>query len=113
MEIREKLAEFLAGRISLDDFKEWFIPATWDIEQSRDSLVYELVAEIHLKLGEFSNDHWTEDELRRLLRPLLESYSVTISFGSQSYTSILTYHSTASVIHHQQIADIVFSRASG
>jgi len=110
LEIREKLAEHLANQISLDQFVQWFVPATWEIEESGNILASELAHEIQLRLAEFSENHWTEEELRRLLSPLIESYSVSIAFGSHAETAY--FSSTTSQTHHRQIFDIVFSVAS-
>lgn len=107
LEIRAKLAEYLAGQISLDRFQQWFVPETWDIENSRDVIASDLAHEIQLRLAEFSDNHWTEGELRRRLSPLTESYSVSISFGSQVET--VRFNSTASETHYQQISGREFS----
>jgi len=31
--VRERLAEYLAGEISLHEFEDWFFPETWDVDQ--------------------------------------------------------------------------------
>ncbi len=110
VEIRERLAGYLAKQISLDEFKEWFIPATWEVEETGDRLSYDLSNEIHLRLAEFSNGHWTDDELRRIFSPLMETYSVNISFGSAMALDPILY-STSSETYQHPGADIGFSVA--
>jgi len=83
-EVRDRLAAYLAGDATLGDFQEWFVLSTWDLEETGNQTACELAHEIHLKLAEFSNGHWTEEELRRELRPLVSNYAVSISFGAQS-----------------------------
>ena len=112
LEIRGKLADYLSNQIPLDEFKEWFIPATWHIEESGNGFACDLANEIHLRLAEFSNGHWTENELRRVLSPLIESYAVSISFGSQAATTNLPFCSTASATFRQQVVGREFSVAS-
>src|SRR5712692_6815584 len=66
--IRERLATYLAKEISLHEFEDWFFPETWDVDQLGDLALTNLVYGIKLRLAEFSNGDWTEDELRSLLR---------------------------------------------
>lgn len=84
IEIREQLARYLANEISLEEFQGWFVPATWNVEQTNNPIAAELAHEIELRLAEFSNGHWTEDDLRSLLGPLVENYTVRVSFGTAS-----------------------------
>lgn len=77
VEIRRHLAAYLAGRCSLEAFEEWFVPHALSIaEESVDAEVQEMTYEIELRLAEFSNGDWAEDELRGMLRPLVEPYPV-------------------------------------
>ena len=110
LEIREKLAEYLVNQISLDQFQQWIVPATWDIEESNNSLASDLAHEIQLRLAEFSENHWTEGELRRLFSPLVVSYYVSIALGSQAETAY--FSTTTSQTLRRQISDIGFSLAS-
>ncbi|MBI4494753.1 MAG: hypothetical protein HY690_18410 [Chloroflexi bacterium] len=80
-EIREQLARYLADETSLHDFEEWLVAHTWNLHQIADPLVRDLVAEIELRLAEFSNGDWTDAELRDLLKPLVQKYAV--HFGSR------------------------------
>jgi hypothetical protein len=74
LEIRDRLARYLNGDISLHDFEDWFVPVSWDIEQIHNSKANELAGEIELRLAEFSNGDWTEAELRSKLEPLVSIY---------------------------------------
>ena len=68
-EIREAVTRYIAGRISLRQFQEWFAPRTWDIDSMiAAGQLRKLVNEIDLLLAEFSNDHWTEQELKNKLQ---------------------------------------------
>ena len=75
-DIRERLAQYLRGETRLRDFDAWFVPATWEVDQERDPVAYDLTNEIYLRLAEYSNGHWTEAELKDRLRRLVESYAV-------------------------------------
>lgn len=65
--IREAVMQYIAGRVQLRQFQEWFASRTWDVRAESDD-VQELVNEIDLLLAEFSNGHWTEGELRSKLQ---------------------------------------------
>ncbi len=94
--IREKLVEYLTSRMTLDVFKQWFLSTTWDVEETANKPLCSLIAEIHLRLAEFSEGHWTEPEMREIFAPMTQSYKVSISYGTQSSTTQLVYRSTAS-----------------
>jgi hypothetical protein len=68
--IREQLASYLANQISLNEFEDWFFPETWDIDQTNDVALLNLVYGIKLLLAEFSNHDLTESELRVLVDTL-------------------------------------------
>lgn len=72
LKIRERLASYLAGEISRREFEEWFIPATWNKAHERNPVTAHLIGDIDLRLAEFSNGDWTEDELCEQLRPLIK-----------------------------------------
>ncbi len=74
--VREHLARYLRGETSLRDFDAWFVPATWEVSQERDPVAHDLTNEIYLRLAEYSNGHWTEAELKDLLRPLVKAPAV-------------------------------------
>jgi hypothetical protein len=71
IEIRRRLAEYLASEISLIEFEEWFVSKSWTVTPAAVE-VYALVGSIELALAEFTSAHADEPELRSLLRPLVE-----------------------------------------
>lgn len=91
--IRERLAAYLAQECSLQEFEDWFFPETWDVDQAGDLALTNLVYGIKLRLAEFSNGDWTENELRSLLRPFIEKYDVNslnqvrVEYGTSSTNS--------------------------
>lgn len=76
-QIRQQLAHYIAGEQSLETFTEWFFPATWNVHLRNDRAAEDLAYEIGLRLAEFSSGDWTEDELKALLRPLVEFHPVS------------------------------------
>lgn len=73
LEIRERLYQLLDGRLALDEFKEWFVPAMWD---SRDPEAAGLANHVKLLLAEFSSGHRTLSELQRELEVAASMYEV-------------------------------------
>lgn len=69
MEIRDQLARYLAGEISLQVFEEWFVSHSWDVNRTGNENAVELVYKIELRLAEFSKGHRTEQEFQNLLLP--------------------------------------------
>lgn len=67
LEIRAYLSRYLAGSISLDEFEDWFIPTTWDIERVGAGGAA-LAAEVRSALFRISTDEATEDDFRALSR---------------------------------------------
>lgn len=82
--IREQLADYMAGKLSLREFEDWFFPETWDIDEIENAdnqtstNLANLVYGIKLRLAEFSHGDWTEVELRSMLLSILEKYVVVI-----------------------------------
>ena len=102
IQIRGKLADYLAGDISLDELEDWFVPASWNVRQTGTAQAAVLVYEIELRLAEYSNDQWTEDDLRSFLRPLAETYW---AFTGDVTTGVTTPEvTTAPMVLHLGVA---------
>jgi hypothetical protein len=82
-EIRETLSCYLSGEISLNTFQEIFLPKIWDIDQKENKIAEELAYEIMLRIAEYSNGDWDEQELKLLFRPLVENYKINITSSPQ------------------------------
>ena len=89
-QIRLCLANYLAGKSSLREFEEWFVPHALSVVEEHGSQVAEdLTYDIELRLAEFSSGGWTEDELKDLLRPLTkpQTTSNTVCMADSQDTS--------------------------
>jgi hypothetical protein len=80
--IRESLASYLLGEYSLEDFNDWFIPVLLDIDHSENQKAINMAYEIELRLAEYSNGYWNEDEFKQLIRPLVENYEIEVNISS-------------------------------
>jgi hypothetical protein len=80
IEIREQLIEYLEGHATLAAFQEWFVPIAWKEASSRAvGPTKDLISGIELRLAEFTNGHWTENELKDRLAEL--PYTATLTYG--------------------------------
>jgi hypothetical protein len=79
VELQRQLQRYVAGELGLDAFRDWFTPATWGIDQTKDITGRELAYEIEHRLAEYTNGDWDELELKQLLRPFAERRSEAAS----------------------------------
>lgn len=80
-EIREHLADYLFGLLSLNDFKIWLAGATWDAADA-DPIAIRLANRTKLALAEHSSGVMTDAELREELRSLLQHGEVVLITGA-------------------------------
>jgi hypothetical protein len=64
LEISYRVARYITGGDSLAEFRRWLLPVVWDIAEPGSDEVSQLASRIELRLAEFMNGHWTEDDLR-------------------------------------------------
>lgn len=84
-EIRGKIAEYLKGEISLQDFNKWFGPVTWDVHLTENYEAVKLTGKVGLWLAEYSLDHLSEEEMRLEMGRLL-SQPTNVLTGTSSVT---------------------------
>lgn len=71
-QIRKSLRELEMGHLSLDGFREWFVPISWNIERVGSFEAVELAHHIDGVLAEASSGNWTDTALREeLVRPFV------------------------------------------
>lgn len=86
-EIQQRLDWYLRGELSLADFEAWLIPATWDLSPQSDLAAHGLATAITLRIAEFTNGGWTEDDLRRELAGIQPK--ITLAGGDKGEVIIL------------------------
>lgn len=77
--IEARLQRYLAREDSLAEFEAWLVPETWDISPQSDRSAHDLATAITLRVAEFTNGDWTEDELRKALENLPPAAEITLS----------------------------------
>lgn len=88
-EIREQLARYVRGDISLHEFRRWFVPQVWNIHQRNDAALEDFVGEIDLRMAEYSNGDWSEEDLREILSSLLRTYVLEFGTDANGHDRIL------------------------
>jgi hypothetical protein len=81
IEIRTKLASYIVDEISLEEFEDWFVAASWNAIHRESKIAIELIYDIELLLAEHSKDCWNEDELREQFLPIVQEYRVDIGYN--------------------------------
>jgi hypothetical protein len=75
IQIANHLADFLTGKRSLQEFREWFVPLSIVIEDSKNQPAIELAYRIDGILAEASSAGWSDaglrEELARVASPLI------------------------------------------
>ncbi len=100
--IREQLADYIAGKLSLREFEDWFFSETWDIDEidntdnQTSTNLTNLVYGIKLRLAEFSHGDWTEVELRSMLLSILEKHVIVIGNTTMIRQSQVVYGTSSS-----------------
>lgn len=80
IQIREQLAIFLDGHISLSAFEDWLVQNTWNVHQSGSVAAEDLTFAVEESLSAYSSKHISEVELRSELGDLI--HEKTKSCGS-------------------------------
>lgn len=70
LQIRQHLAEYVLGMAQLQEFEDWFVPATWDIHKSNDPEAEALTDEIESNLSEYTGGQLSREDLRKILSGL-------------------------------------------
>jgi hypothetical protein len=84
-QIRQALWKYAERRESLDEFRAWFVPLSWNIEESGELAAIELAHHIDGILAEASSGGWTDEELHEeLSRPFVVSPYAENVFGDDS-----------------------------
>lgn len=117
LKIRHELTRYLADQISLQELRDWFLPAAWNADVMVDGRTAEFVHAVELLLSEFEAGHWLETEVRDRLIGHLAGYLIT--FGTPGPDLIATSSSRTewapipveATAPHPGFADIRFAKA--
>jgi hypothetical protein len=89
-EIRERIAQYLAGEMDIDGLREWFYPVLWEANPWEPA-VFTLASQVAVLLAEYEKGHRTIDELRGGLVPFVTIYDGAVpESGARTGTSNVT-----------------------
>ena len=99
-QIRELLANYLRGDISLDQFEDWLVERSWNMHRDSDGAAQKLAAAIELRLAEYSSGHLSDNDLRKELVPIVTSYNpkLDVDWASESVPTSSSCNSTVQVV---------------
>ena len=69
-EIKDRLADYLAGRQSLEQFEDWFMPLSWNITRDKTETP-RLAGEVWLLLAEHDRGDRTDTDFKAALAEVL------------------------------------------
>lgn len=69
--LREHIQQFLGGAVSLDDFEDWLVAASWNMHLRAGADVQRMVGAVELRLAEHSNGHLDVADLKHEFQMLL------------------------------------------
>jgi hypothetical protein len=97
--IRQKLRRYLDGKVTLREFRRWFVPATWDLKKDEASdRVRELVDDAKLFMAEYTGGYRTERDLRAKLSELFNMQVATSTIGNLPLHESLNTNTTTSSV---------------
>lgn len=95
--MRERLAAYLADETPLDEFKDWLVGATWDVDEVGDPASVDLTYAIKSALAEQSSGIVSEAAMRAELRDVL--YRAVSAFAPGAAGRTATEASSRSTTH--------------
>jgi hypothetical protein len=94
---------YVAGEISAEEFKAWFIPITWDMSRFRSSEIADMVRDVQLLIMEFSSGDRTEENFKTQLGSLYNSRSRLVLLGPRPSRDALPSFTVESKSSHRQL----------
>lgn len=73
-EVRYEIARYLGGELSIADFRRWFLPVAWQVGEP-NAPESPVAKRVELRLAEYLNGHWSEDDLRAMFGQLIGTTS--------------------------------------
>jgi hypothetical protein len=101
-ELQDRLESYLSGKTTLREFEEWFVPATWDAQDTSNPQLERLRNIIDARIAEYTNGDWTEDELKDFLRPFAETKVIPFALNTHGVAQVRT--GNQSTVHVQGVA---------
>jgi len=79
-QIREHMAEFLNGQLSLQRFEEWLVQNTWNAHSFENQDAENLVADIEGLLARYSSAHLSLSDIKKKFSTLVHFNNVLVNY---------------------------------
>ena len=71
-DVRDQISRYLSNEIGLDQFEDWFVENTWNVQKWGDPDLQDLVFHVESELSEYSgSEKLSETSLRNRLLPMV------------------------------------------
>ena len=78
-EVRRRATDYVEGRATLADFALWLAALAWELDNTGDADLRDLVNSLELRIAEFTSGDWSEAELGSLIRVPLSASTVVLT----------------------------------
>ena len=100
LQVRREIVRYLAGEISLAEFRNWFDATTWETGPG-------LAADVDLLVAEYSNGDWTQEELRSKFKNVTQTlFSVEQQWGMPGVVMTTGTSTSSAQIPSESVFDI-------
>jgi hypothetical protein len=86
-QIKNELAFYLAGVLSLNSFEDWFVLQTWNVSNAGSRAAEIVTFEIEAQLSEYSSGYISEKQLREEFSKIVQSETRSVNVISLSALS--------------------------
>lgn len=101
LEIRAWLARYVRGEITLTEFKDWFVPNTWNVHESGNPLAPGLAYWVDARIDEYVGGVFGERRLKSLLDREVDTYRFV--YGEALLSSRPTLSLGAPLVNQRQL----------
>lgn len=100
--LRAQMARVIDGELSAAAFRRWFLPLAWS-EAEDGYLQSPLARKVELRLAEYANGHWSEEDLKILfIRELPATSSPNLRLVNVTYQGTVRVKSMPVVVESAQ-----------
>ncbi len=78
-QLRLHLIKLIEGKLTLDEFEDQFVSASWNMHQDSSTSATALASAVELRLAEHSSGHLSESELRKELSGLVSGSIINLA----------------------------------
>jgi hypothetical protein len=89
-EIRSKIADWIQGNLSLEEFEDWFSVHTWNVYQWGSEDAVALVYQVELRLSEHSCGHLPTSQMVAEFRRFVQDYRARLEVSEPQEAQVIS-----------------------